>query len=97
MTTFARDAIAAWEEYYPHPGARWNSIPARVRRSASEPRLGSLRAAVPTRSLDAGTAPGTQEAWWERILFGGGCAIGVVWLVAMVAIGMWMVWPWIWG
>jgi hypothetical protein len=96
----SRAALAAWHERHPTDQRRWNSIPSPVRRHARTPQLIALQDAA-TRASRAGTAPvGTEaapEAWWERIVFGGGCLLTVVSTLALIGIGMWTVWQWIWG
>jgi hypothetical protein len=95
----ARPALDAWSERNPTDERRWLSIPSPVRRHATTANLTALRDAA-TAASRARTSPPApdqpDEAWWERIVFGGGCLVGVLWLVAMVGIGMWTVLRWIW-
>ncbi len=96
----AQRSIAAWREQHRNDIARWHSIPAPVRRTLRTEQLEELRRAA--RQADKGgtrrLAPvGEPEAWWEPIAFGG-CAITLLlWFLAMVCIGMWTVFRWIWG
>lgn len=95
-----RPALDAWSERNPTDERRWLSVPSPVRRHATTPTLTALRdaAAASSRARTSPPVPNhPDEAWWERIVFGGGCLVGVLWLVAMVGIGMWTVVRWIWG
>lgn len=97
----AQRSISAWLEQHRNDLARWHSIPAPVRRKVSTEPLEGLRRAAGqadkggTRDLRPRVAE--PEAWWEPIVFGGGAIIVVVWLLAMVGIGMWTVFRWIWN
>ena len=96
----ARAAIAAWRERHPGQIARWNSIPSPVRRHACTPELNALQDAA-SRASRARTGPEPQdipaEAWWEKVVFGGGCLLTVLALVALIGIGLMTVMGWIWG
>ncbi len=95
----AQRSISAWLEQHRNDTARWHSIPGPVRRKASTKQLEGLRRAAGqadkggTRDIGPVGEPSPQ---WEGIVFGG-CAITVVvWFLAMVGIGMWTVFRWIW-
>jgi hypothetical protein len=95
----ARRSITAWSEQHRSDIARWRSIPAPVRRTVGTEQLEGLRRAA-GQAGEGGTRrrvpAGQPEAWWEPVLFGGGAIIVTVWIVAMVVIGMWTVFHWIW-
>ncbi|GGM67018.1 hypothetical protein GCM10011608_60390 [Micromonospora sonchi] len=95
----AQRSISAWLEQHRNDIARWHSVPGPVRRKASTERLEGLRRAAGqadkggTRDIGPVAELSTR---WEGIVIGG-CAITVlVWLLAMVGIGMWTVFRWIW-
>lgn len=95
----ARSSIAAWRERYGSDQDRWRSIPSPVRRATRGDHLSSLREAA--RQGAGGSARSQpddyKEAWWEPIVFGGGVIALLLWLVAMIVIGMWTVVRWIWS
>ena len=96
----ARTALEAWRERHPGERARWNSIPSPVRRHVDTHELRALREAS-ARASRARTGPEPQdipaEAWWERVVFGGGCLISVATVIALIGIGLSTVWSWLGG
>jgi hypothetical protein len=95
----ARRSIAAWLEHHRNDLARWHSIPAPVRRAVSTEPLDVLRRAAGQSGKGGTRHPvpaGEPEAWWEPVVFGGCAIIVTVWILAMVVIGMWTVFHWIW-
>lgn len=96
----ARTSIAAWHERYGTDEARWHSVPGPIRRKVRSQRLQSLRGAArrtTDRTMSEGQPYRYTEAWWERILWGGGAIAFLLWVVAMVGIGMFTVIKWIWS
>jgi hypothetical protein len=95
----AHRSISAWLEQHRNNIARWHSIPGPVRRKAGTEQLEDLRRAAGQAdkggTRDIGPV-GDPSARWERIVFGGCAVTVVVWLLAMVGIGMWTVFRWIW-
>lgn len=94
----AQRSISAWFEQHGNDIARWHSIPAPVRRTVGTEQFEDLRRAAGadktgTRAL---ASVGKGDGRWEPIVFGGCAIVGVVWFVAMVGIGMWTVFRWIW-
>jgi hypothetical protein len=95
----AQLSITAWFEQYRHDVARWRSIPSPVRRNVGTAPLEDLRRTAGqadtsgTRDLPPA---GETEPWWDAIVFGGGAIVVVIWFLAMVGIGMWTVFHWIW-
>jgi len=96
----ARASLAAWRERHGNDEARWHSIPGSVRRRARSPHVSSLEGAAKRvargrrRPWDPGYA--YTETWWERfenIFFG----VFVIWALAMIGVGMWTVFQWLWG
>ncbi|MBY8871345.1 hypothetical protein K7640_05750 [Micromonospora sp. PLK6-60] len=94
----ARRAIAAWREQHGTDIARWHSIPAPLRRHVHTAPLEGLREAA--RRADKGAArdlgpAGEPGAWWEPVVFGGGCLVVLFCFLALVGIGIWTVVGWI--
>lgn len=96
----ARNSIAAWHERYGSDQDRWRSIPRPIRREGRTSNLRSLQEAARgetgrfARPRQTGESTG---AWWEPIVFGGGAIAFILWVVAMIGIGVWTVVRWIWG
>ena len=95
----ARAAVAAWLERHGNAEARWRSIPASIRRAQATGTLRTLqaevrqerRAVVSSRSSSEPT-----ESWWEPIVFGGVALLFLLWVMAMICIGMFTTLRWIW-
>jgi len=96
----ARNSIAAWRERHGSDQDRWRSIPGPIRREVRARDLRSLQEAA-TRQAGRFARPRQTgeytEAWWEPIVFGGGAIAFLLWVVAMIGIGMWTVVRWIWS
>ncbi|PRY52497.1 hypothetical protein BCF74_13326 [Knoellia remsis] len=100
--TAADAAIAAWRERYGGPQAQWFSFPPTVRESREwSHHLRELEGAA--RDYEQAVVQrrrqelGNTEAWWEPIVFGGGCFLVLASALALIVIGLWTVWHWIWG
>jgi hypothetical protein len=97
----AHESIAAWRERFGNDVARWQSIPAAIRRRELNANLRQLErdaADMPTEGRRAGRAsPVPAPSWWEPVVFGGGAILFGLWLVTMIVIGMWTVLRWIWS
>ena len=97
----ARTAIAAWRERHGNDHDRWRSIPASIRREVRSDDLSSLRRSaqreVQGKARARRSAKHPREAWWEPIVFGGAAIAMVLWVLAMIVIGMWTVFRWIWS
>lgn len=96
----ARNSIAAWHERYGSDQDRWRSIPGPIRREVSSSDLRSLQEAATSETGRFARPRQTSEhteAWWEPIVFGGGAIAFLLWVVAMIGIGMWTVVRWIWS
>ncbi len=96
----ARNSIAAWRERHGNDQQRWRSIPGLILREARASDLRSLQEAA-TREAGRPARPRQTgeytEAWWEPIVFGGGAMAFLLWVVAMIGIGMSTVVRWIWS
>lgn len=96
----ARNSIAAWRERHGSDQDRWRSIPGPIRREVRCSDLRSLQEAA-TREAGRFARPRQTgeytEAWWEPIVFGGGAITLLLWVVAMIGIGMRTVVRWIWS
>jgi hypothetical protein len=96
----ARTSIAAWRERHGSDQDRWRSIPGPIRREVGASDLRSLQEAATSeagRFARPRQTPEYAEAWWEPIVFGGGTIAFLLWVVAMICIGMWTVVRWIWS
>ena len=96
----ARNSIAAWRERYGSDRERWRSIPGPIRREVRASDLRSLQEAATSEAGRFARPRQTGEqtdAWWEPIVFGGGAIAFLLWVVAMIGIGMWTVVRWIWS
>jgi hypothetical protein len=92
----ARSSIAAWRERHGSDRARWLSIPGPIRREARAGDLGSLQEAATSEAGRFARPRQTDdftEAWWEPIV----SIAFLVWVAAMIVIGMWTVVRWIWS
>jgi hypothetical protein len=96
----AHDSITAWRQRHGNDEARWHSIPSPVRRSASSRHLSALEGAA--KRVAAGRRSRWNEpgeyipSWWDRcepIVFGA----FAIWALAMIGVGMWTVFLWIWS
>lgn len=95
----ARSAVAAWRERHGNAEARWRSIPASVRRGAVTGNLRRLEAEVREGQRVTGRPRPPIEpttSWWEPIVFGGGAILFILWVIAMICIGMVTTLGWIW-
>jgi len=92
----ARNSIVAWRERYGSDQDRWRSIPGPIRREVRAGDLGSLQEAAISEGGRFARPRETEdftEAWWEPIV----SIAFLLWVVAMIAMGMWTVVRWIWG
>jgi len=92
----ARNSIVAWRERYGSDQDRWRSIPGPIRREVRASNLGSLQEASTSEAGRIARPRETEdltEAWWEPIFSNA----FLLWVVAMIAIGMWTVVRWIWS
>lgn len=98
----ARAAAAAWRERYASPQARWFSIPSTIRKArGSNARLEELKQDYQryehSEDRRQRAKRRAREPWWEPVVFGGGCLVAAMFLVAMLAIGVATTWRWVWG
>ena len=96
----AHDSVTAWRERHGNDEARWHSIPSPVRRGVRLQHLSALEGAakrVAAERRSRWTEPGVHtESWWDRfesIAFGA----FAIWALAMIGVGMWTVFHWIWS
>lgn len=95
----ARAAVAAWHERHGNAEARWRSIPASIRRGQVTGNLRTLEAEVregerTIRNPWSSSKP--PESRWQPVVFGGGALLFVLWLMAMICIGVITTLGWIW-
>lgn len=95
----ALEAISPWRERHGSDPERWCSLPGPLRREVRTGAIETLRAHAGGRA-DRGSRGGTSEhpdGWWEPLVFGGAAIAVVVGLLALIGIGTWTVFWWIWG
>ncbi|QIM22223.1 hypothetical protein G7075_15520 [Phycicoccus sp. HDW14] len=94
----ARDAVAVWADRFPSDDARWSSIPRPLRTTDGSPGLEDLRRRLSARPRGERRPPDIPEpeSRAEEMLAPALLLAGVLVLVAMVGIGLWTTWHWIW-